>query len=132
MIETFTIKELISWFWLNHFKPMIHPYTLWKCRKTRGFLTFSGVIDIEYWRGMGYLFNLLFFCTLSIYFSSAVYLIYLVPCQTSMMGFLQKYPTVFSVNYFYRKTPLSQMFPRVLNASVVVINHFFHSVKGIF
>ena len=31
---------------LTHFTPMFHFYTPWKCQKTRGFLTFSGGMEM--------------------------------------------------------------------------------------
>ena len=31
----------------NHFSPVSHFYTPWKCQKTFGFLTFSGGIEME-------------------------------------------------------------------------------------
>ena len=33
---------------------MFDFYTLWKRQKFKGFLTFSGVIEMEHWRKMGY------------------------------------------------------------------------------
>ena len=37
---------------LTQFSPIFHFYTPWKRQKTKGFLTFSGVIEIEYWAKM--------------------------------------------------------------------------------
>ena len=34
---------------LPHFMPMFHFYTPWKRQKTKGFLTFSGGIEMEHW-----------------------------------------------------------------------------------
>ena len=33
--------------------PMFHFYTPWKRQKTKGFLTFSGGIEMEHWHEMG-------------------------------------------------------------------------------
>ena len=38
---------------LTHFSPVSHFYTPWKGQKTKGFLTFSGVIEIEHWTKLG-------------------------------------------------------------------------------
>ena len=38
---------------LTHFSPMSHFYTPWKRRKTYGFLTFSGSIEMWNWTKMG-------------------------------------------------------------------------------
>ena len=39
---------------LTHFSPVSHFYTLWKRQKTKGSLTFSGVIEKWHWTKMGY------------------------------------------------------------------------------
>ena len=42
-------------FWLlTHFRPLLHFYTPWKHQETFGFLTFSGVIEMEHWVKMGW------------------------------------------------------------------------------
>ena len=42
-------------FWLlTHFSPLLHFYTPWKHQETFGFLTFSGVIEMEHWVKMGW------------------------------------------------------------------------------
>ena len=38
---------------LTHFQPMFHIYTPCKYRKTRGFLMFSGGIEVDHWLKMG-------------------------------------------------------------------------------
>ena len=38
---------------LTHFSPVPHFYTPWKRQKTKGFLTFSGVIEMWHWTKMG-------------------------------------------------------------------------------
>ena len=38
---------------LNHFIPMSHFYTPWKCQKTSGFLTFLEGIEMWHWNKMG-------------------------------------------------------------------------------
>ena len=34
-------------------RSMLHFYTPWKCQKTKGFLTFSGGVEMEHWPNMG-------------------------------------------------------------------------------
>ena len=42
-------------FWLlTHFSPLLHFYTPWKHQETFGFLTFSGVKEMEHWVKMGW------------------------------------------------------------------------------
>ena len=42
-------------FWLlTHFRPLLHFYTPWKHQETFGFLTFSGVKEMEHWVKMGW------------------------------------------------------------------------------
>ena len=38
---------------LTHFSPVSHFYTSWKRQKTKGFLTFSGGIEMWHWTKMG-------------------------------------------------------------------------------
>ena len=48
---------LINWKWfqtmLIHFSSVSHFYTPWKRQKTKGFLTFSGGIEMWHWTKMG-------------------------------------------------------------------------------
>ena len=48
---------LNSTFWLHmfltHFSPVSHFYAPWKRQKTKGFLTFSGSIEMWHWTKMG-------------------------------------------------------------------------------
>ena len=44
-------KECIFKF-LTHFSPVIHFCTRCKCQNTKGFLTFSGDIEMEHWAKM--------------------------------------------------------------------------------
>ena len=44
---------------LTHFSPVSHFYTKWKRQKTKGFLTFSGGIEMWHWTKMGwYIFSI--------------------------------------------------------------------------
>ena len=36
---------------------MFHFYNPWKSQKTKGFLTFSGGTEMEYWHEMGYIYD---------------------------------------------------------------------------
>ena len=38
---------------LTHFSPVSQSYTPWKRQKTKGFLTFSGGIEMWHWTKMG-------------------------------------------------------------------------------
>ena len=38
---------------LTYFSPVSHCHTPWKCQKTKGFLTFSGGIEMWHWTKMG-------------------------------------------------------------------------------
>ena len=51
----------ISWFsvLLTHFSPVSHFYAPWKRQKTKGFLTFSGGIEMWHWTTLS---SSLFFC----------------------------------------------------------------------
>ena len=56
----FILKTLHHWFvfyeyrfLLTHFSPVFQFYTRWKSQKTKGFLTFSGGIEMEHWAKMG-------------------------------------------------------------------------------
>ena len=40
-------------YFLTNFSPVSHLYTLWKRQKTKGFLTFSGGIEMWHWTKMG-------------------------------------------------------------------------------
>ena len=40
-------------YWLTHFNSVSHFYTPWKRQKTKGFLTFSGGIEMWHWIKMG-------------------------------------------------------------------------------
>ena len=42
-----------GFFSLIHIQPMFHFSTPGKCKKIRGFLMFSGGIDVEYWLKIG-------------------------------------------------------------------------------
>ena len=49
----FTIYHCsVKMFALTHFQPMFHFYNSWK-QKSRGFLMFSGVKEVERWLKMG-------------------------------------------------------------------------------
>ena len=37
---------------LTHFSPVLHFYIPWKSQKTKGFLMFSGGIDMDHWAKM--------------------------------------------------------------------------------
>ena len=37
---------------LTQFSPVSHFYTSWKHQKTKGFLTFSGGVEMDYWAKM--------------------------------------------------------------------------------
>ena len=39
---------------ISHFSPVSHFYTPWKRQKNKGFLTFSGGIEMRHWTKMGY------------------------------------------------------------------------------
>ena len=39
--------------YLTHFSPVSHFYALRKRQKTKGFLTFSGGIEVRHWNKMG-------------------------------------------------------------------------------
>ena len=39
----------MMWLKLTYFKPVFHLYTPWKRQKTKGFLVFSGGIEMEHW-----------------------------------------------------------------------------------
>ena len=41
------------WLALIHFQPMFYFNTPWKYQKTRGFLMFSGGIEVGHWLKMG-------------------------------------------------------------------------------
>ena len=45
--------NLMQKFLLTHFSPVSHFYTPWKRQKTKGFLTFSGGIEMWHWAKMG-------------------------------------------------------------------------------
>ena len=53
--ETVTIRQLklMVSFIFTHFNPMFHFYIPWKHQKTRGFLLFSGSIEMDQWANMG-------------------------------------------------------------------------------
>ena len=38
---------------LTHFRPMFYFYTPWNRQKTKGFLTYSGGIEMEHWSKNG-------------------------------------------------------------------------------
>ena len=43
----------VKFSFLIHFSPVPHFYTPWKLQKTKGFLMFSGGIEIRHWAKMG-------------------------------------------------------------------------------
>ena len=43
------LSENFGMTFLTHFSPMFHFYTPWIHQKTKGFLTFSGGIEMEHW-----------------------------------------------------------------------------------
>ena len=45
---------LVNCLFLTHLMPMFRFFTPWKCHKTRGFLTFSGGIEMEHWPEIGW------------------------------------------------------------------------------
>ena len=47
----FSIEQLLPF---THFSPVSHFYTPWKRRKTKGFMTFSGGIEMWHWTKIGY------------------------------------------------------------------------------
>ena len=64
------LRPLTLWYFLScelwarvaHFSPIFYFYTPWKRRKTKGFLTFSGCIEMSHWAKM-----LLFFYRVSVF-----------------------------------------------------------------
>ena len=51
------LKTFTYFFYLTHFTPLPHFYSLWKRQKTFGFLTFSGAIEMWHWTKKGLIFK---------------------------------------------------------------------------
>ena len=69
------IPTFVLWYtYLTHFRPMSHFNISWKCRKTYGFLTFSGGIDMWHWAKMRWETNLALLLNTITFFSFCSFL----------------------------------------------------------
>ena len=51
--KTYICQQIIKSHALTHFSPVSHFYTPWKRQKAKGFLAFSGGIEMWHWTKMG-------------------------------------------------------------------------------
>ena len=69
------IRTFLLWYTcLTQFRPMSHFNISWKCRKTYGFLTFSGGIDMWHWTKMRWETNLALLLNTITFFLFAAFL----------------------------------------------------------